>query len=499
MSIPPDIADDEFVEAMVEGVGVGTAMYDESGRFLYVNEAYAALFDVEPETLVGTALWEVNPRFERARFDEYWHSFAEGETRVVETSHEYGGQRVAVSIATTRTRVAGTVYHVGTVRDISRRRERERQLEQLHGVMRDLLQADSSDEIADITARTAATILDYEQNIVRFADGGSLRPVAVSEQAAAALGDRPAYPVDGDTPAVRAYRTSEPVLVEDARELDDDYDRADVRSVLYVPIGDRGVLSIVAAGDRSFDQTDEYVASILAANTATALDRLADERSLEHQNERFEAFYDVISHDIPNHLSVAQTRLELAQKQESFDQLDHVSTAHERIQTVIDDMKTLVEQGQQIDETEQVPLSGVARRSWDSCHPDESATLEVEDNSATADDSETADDTTIEASRTRLKQLFENLFWNALEHAGDDVTVWVGTTDRGFYVEDDGPGIPADQREEVLVPGYTTADHHSGFGLAIVREIARAHDWTLSITDSREGGARFEFSGVQVE
>jgi PAS domain S-box-containing protein len=158
MSIPPDIADDEFVEAMVEGVGVGTAMYDESGRFLYVNEAYAALFDVEPETLVGTALWEVNPRFERARFDEYWHSFAEGETRVVETIHEYGGQRVAVSIATTRTRVAGTVYHVGTVRDISRRRERERQLEQLHGVMRDLLQADSSDEIADITARTASIV-----------------------------------------------------------------------------------------------------------------------------------------------------------------------------------------------------------------------------------------------------------------------------------------------------------------------------------------------------
>ncbi len=44
--------------------------------------------------------------------------------------------------------------------------------------------------------------------------------------------------------------------------------------------------------------------------------------------------------------------------------------------------------------------------------------------------------------------------------------------------------------------GYTTTDGGTGFGLAIVKEIAAAHDWSVSVTESDAGGARFEFTGV---
>jgi len=67
----------------------------------------------------------------------------------------------------------------------------------------------------------------------------------------------------------------------------------------------------------------------------------------------------------------------------------------------------------------------------------------------------------------------------------------------GFAVEDDGPGIPEAQREEVFETGFTTSDDGTGFGLSIVAEIAAAHGWTVSVTDGRDGGARFEFEGVE--
>jgi signal transduction histidine kinase len=83
---------------------------------------------------------------------------------------------------------------------------------------------------------------------------------------------------------------------------------------------------------------------------------------------------------------------------------------------------------------------------------------------------------------------------DAVEQGGDDVAVRVGDLgDGGFFVADDGLGIPPDERDAVLDSGYTNSEAGTGYGLAIVDEIAAAHDWSLSVTESREGGARFEF------
>jgi nitrogen fixation/metabolism regulation signal transduction histidine kinase len=79
---------------------------------------------------------------------------------------------------------------------------------------------------------------------------------------------------------------------------------------------------------------------------------------------------------------------------------------------------------------------------------------------------------------------------------GSGVTVRVGGLDDGFYVEDDGPGIPDADRDSVFEAGYSTAEESSGFGLTIVQQIAAAHGWTVRATDAAGGGARFEFTGV---
>jgi signal transduction histidine kinase len=105
-------------------------------------------------------------------------------------------------------------------------------------------------------------------------------------------------------------------------------------------------------------------------------------------------------------------------------------------------------------------------------------------------------DRAIHADQSRLRQVFENLMRNAVEHAGDNVTLTVGGLADGFYVADDGPGIPEDGREAVFDVGHSTKAEGTGFGLSIVRQIVEAHGWAITVTEGSQGGARFEITGV---
>jgi signal transduction histidine kinase len=67
----------------------------------------------------------------------------------------------------------------------------------------------------------------------------------------------------------------------------------------------------------------------------------------------------------------------------------------------------------------------------------------------------------------------------------------------GFFVEDDGQGVPEGRRESVFDAGETTRKDGTGFGLPIVKQIAEAHGWEVELTDSFDGGARFEFTNVR--
>jgi signal transduction histidine kinase len=207
---------------------------------------------------------------------------------------------------------------------------------------------------------------------------------------------------------------------------------------------------------------------------------------VERQNDRLEQFASMVSHDLRNPLTVALGRLEAARKDADNEHLVEVDTALNRMETLIDDLLTLARQGQPIDETHRVMLSTLANRCW--------GVVDTKNASLTVDT-----DQTILADEGRLQQLFENLFRNAIEHGGDDVAIHVGALSEagGFYIEDDGPGIPQDKREDVLESGFTTNQHGTGFGLSIVSEIVDAHGWRIRVTESESGGARFEITGVE--
>jgi len=248
--------------------------------------------------------------------------------------------------------------------------------------------------------------------------------------------------------------------------------------------------------------------------TVAALE--AEQRSTERQNERLEQFAGVVSHDLRSPLNVARGFLEQYRIADEPDHLDKIEDALLRMETIVEELLELATQGQTVRDPSPVESRQVVTNAWSTVETTD-ATLEAGWNR------------TIEADPKRLRRLFENLFRNCIEHASTDVqrsesasetntiadgtadtgqeetvefetgvTVRVGVLEDGFFVADDGDGIPESERDDIFTSGYTTADSGSGFGLAIVNEIAAAHGWSITATESASGGARFEITGVDV-
>lgn len=245
-----------------------------------------------------------------------------------------------------------------------------------------------------------------------------------------------------------------------------------------------------AATDPRYDPFTERERTFVELMTRWASYELEQRRAteqLERQNEQLDSFASLVTHDLRNPLNVAKGRLELAREEEDLRHLASAGRALDRMNEIIEDVLALTWGDQELDEDdlEACDLAQVADDCWD--HVDMSeATLEADQGIL------------LKADEGRLQRLLENLFRNAVEHGGETVTVRVGELDDGFFVEDDGPGIPEDKRGKVFDHGYSSEKEGTGLGLNIVETIAEAHGWTLSVTDGREGGARFEVHSVEM-
>jgi PAS domain S-box-containing protein len=358
----------------------------------------------------------------------------------------------------------------------------------------------------DLTAaHTAETVFQ------RAADGGHEVFGADACRIAAVEGDR-FVPVAsaGDAPddssprrigsgfAGTTYRSGDPVVVDDltdvrgASDLDTESSRP-YRSLLSAPIGDHGVVQLLSTDSGAFDEDDREMIALFASHVETAVDRAEAEAELRDERDRLEEFASVVAHDLRNPLTIASGRLELIADAEDApsEHVDPLRTALDRMESIITDILRLARQGDAIGEVETADLSACVDDAWRSVDTD-AARLRRPDDLGT-----------VRADRGRLQELFENLFRNCVEHGStasrsDDadsaVTVRVGPLDRatGFYVADDGPGIPPDRRNHVFEYGHSSTADGTGIGLAVVERIVRAHSWEITVGESADGGARFE-------
>jgi len=245
-------------------------------------------------------------------------------------------------------------------------------------------------------------------------------------------------------------------------------------------------------------------------------DRREREAALERQNERLDEFASIVSHDLRNPLSVAEGYVDLATETGETAYLEKAAEALDRMDELVGDLLSLARQGESVGETTPVSIGALARDAWESVDTGD-AELVVDG------------DVTIDAHPVRTRELLENVFRNSVEHGStgsraepgdsvehgrsslcenggaggvDPLTVRIGEgafrgddeeSRSGFFVEDDGRGLPEGERDRVFESGFTTDENGTGLGLAITKRIADAHGWEVRALAGEEGGARFEF------
>jgi len=368
----------------------------------------------------------------------------------------------------------------------------------------------------------ALFVLDTS-NVVRSVNEAGERLIGET----AGLEGRSASEVFAATPVLlEAYRAERDATGNASPEVgsttpEDGQPVAEAEAATVAAAGDgEDAVELVVDGERRWydvrlsairDSDGERTGTVLVARDVTVRRRqrrMLDERTealerrtdaLRRQNDRLNQFASIVSHDLRNPLQVAQGRLELARADPEREHLDAAGEALGRMEAMVEDLLTMARAGQTIESAETVRLAGVAEDAWEHTETQDSELgLHV------------SDGLRVEADRDRLLHVFENLFRNAIEHGDPPVSVLVGTVDAGggppdeahgsgFFVEDDGPGIPDDKRTDVFEHGFTTSDEGTGFGLSIVDTIVEAHGWEIHLGETGGDGARFEITGVEFD
>ncbi|WP_135302590.1 ATP-binding protein [Haloarcula amylovorans] len=484
-------AADECARELFDNLPDPTVVLDvENGdsRIRRVNDAFERVFGYDSETAVGASVTEllVSPKRDTAAT-----SLSTTLTNGADVCHEVrrqtadGEWRDFLFRNVHVERPDGGSLTYGVYTDITKRMDYDRCLTELHETARRLMAAESSDAVLDTGLAAARDILGHDINAIHLYDetAGGLVPTATTAATEALLDDIPTFTEDGESIAWNAYERGEVSVCPDVRDDPDVLNpETPLRSEMVLPLGERGVLLLSSTDVDAFDDADVSLGSVLAATIQSALQQVEREQALARQNERLDEFASIVSHDLRTPLDLASVHLELAvEGHDEEAHLERVEAAHDRMSRLIDDVLTWARDGEAVDATETVSLRSLVSGCWEA--------LQTGDADLTV-----TTEYTVEADKERLRRVVENLLDDALTHAGDSPSVRVGDLDdgSGVFVEDDGPGIPEDERENVFDFGYTLSTSGTGFGLAIVHQIIEAHGWEIQVAESEAGGARFE-------
>ncbi|MFB6171810.1 MAG: PAS domain-containing protein [Haloarculaceae archaeon] len=439
-------------EAHLDRITDGFVTVDEDWRVTYANRRAAELLGRDRAAVVGDVLWEAFPEVVGTPFeDAFVRAMAAAEPVEIEAEYEPLGAWFEVRAYPSETGLSLSFQNV------TDRHERETYLERNETIVQTV-----QDGVYTLDASGRFTFVNDA-----FVDlAGVDRADLLGEHVSLLLPE----------PQVEAGRQRIADLLSGAREA--------VSFEMTTPD---------ASGDpRTYDvevtalpaDEGEFRGTIGVVRDVT--ERKARERELERQNERLAEFASIASHDLRSPLTVAQGYLDLARDSGDPADFDRIERAHDRMAALIDDLLTLARDGQRVEQPRLVTLAPACEAAWTTVDSGE-ASLSL-----------ALGDAAVEADPDRLRSLLENLLSNAVAHgAGADgrpATIEVGALDggAGFYVADDGPGIPALDRSRVFERGFTTSDDGTGFGLAIVEQVAEAHGWSVTASESAAGGARFE-------
>ena len=454
-----------------------------------VNPAFERVFGYDEETVVGRPITEtIVPPDRIEEHEDLAASSNAGESldAEVERLTTDGRRTFRLHNAPIEGPTGDRSEEYAIYTDITERRKNETYRRRLYEITADTELA--TDETIQRVLEFGCEYFDMESGFLTHIEDDTQRIVRASSP-------HEAIQQGSECPLSEAYcrktiEMDEPLTVAHAAasgwEDDPAYERFGLEAYVGAKLTIEGErYGTVCFADRSpresgFSELERSFVDLVVRGIESTLERHKYETELERQNDQLGEFAGVISHDLRNPLTVADGYLDLASETGDDEYFTKVENAHDRMDAIIEDVLTLTRQGERIAETSRVELGVVARDAWENVATD-GADLVMADDLGEVD-----------ADEGRFMQLFENLYRNAIEHAGETPTVRVGRYPAGFYVEDDGPGIPENEREKVFDSGYTTGEEGTGMGLSIVDTIATAHGWGVGIGDGIDGGARFK-------
>ncbi len=260
----------------------------------------------------------------------------------------------------------------------------------------------------------------------------------------------------------------------------------------------------VAAGDLSTRlltrPRDDFSGLITAFNRMVA--ELSRSRSSMAHAEKLSAWQDIaqkLAHEIKNPLTPIRLSAERVLKRHRTSPgsaSEIIEPAMLSIIQEVDGLSALLEEFRDFarlpePQAEWTDLGGVAAevaRSFASSHP--GVRIELEGVPAGM---------VIRADRGHLRQMFMNLFMNAIEAMSGQGRVSVRSdlvkrSDSSYcriQVSDTGPGIPADIRERLFTPYFTTKEKGTGLGLSIVEHIVMDHKGEIWFESGEGAGTTF--------
>jgi PAS domain S-box-containing protein len=222
----------------------------------------------------------------------------------------------------------------------------------------------------------------------------------------------------------------------------------------------------------------------------------AKNHQLEQKREELEQFASILSHDLRNPISIAEGYLTQVKSADNTENVEVIERALDRMNALIDDTLTLKDESQPVEAVSQHSIATIAESAWEFVDTGESQLRVV-------------DRFEMRCHEDRFSRLLENLFRNAIDHNEEPVVIRVGVHDtlttstrgdtkNGFFVSDDGCGIPEEKRDQMFEIGETTTRTGTGLGLPIIKRIAEAHGWNVQLVESFDGGAKFVFMGVDI-
>jgi signal transduction histidine kinase len=224
----------------------------------------------------------------------------------------------------------------------------------------------------------------------------------------------------------------------------------------------------------------EYYGKTLVLSDITKIK--INSQNLEQQTDQLEDLTSFVSHDLRNPIASSQQFLDMVEGKNAQEQqyINNATESLDRMNTMIEELLTLTRKGQAIEERETVYLKDIVEYAW-----------KISDTQEVILNTESIEGATLYANKNRLYTLFENLFRNIADHGGENTSATVGllSNQNGFYVSDNGTGLPDDI--DIFEKGSSTSENGTGLGLAIANQITEAHGWEIKATESKSGGAQF--------